>query len=143
MPSAIADTAVMNRGDDAVKRLAGRVAIVTGAGSRASGGVGNGRATSVVLAREGARVALVDSVRSWAAETREMVEGEGGEALIVEADVSDVFLNRAAATETVLRWGRLDILVNNVGVSGPMGTAVRRSEERRVGKECRSRWSPY
>ena len=124
MPSFIADTAVMNRGGDAVKRLAGRVAIVTGAGSRASGGIGNGRATSVVLAREGARVALVDSVRSWAAETLEMVDGEGGEALIVEADVADAESCRAAVTKTVLRWGRLDILVNNVGVSGPMGTAV-------------------
>src|SRR5215470_1766499 len=114
----------MNGGAGAGKRLAGRVAIVTGAGSRVSGGIGNGRATSVVLAREGARVALVDSVRSWAAETLEMVEREGGEALVVEADVADAESCRMAVAETVLRWGRLDILVNNVGISGPMGTAV-------------------
>lgn len=121
---AIAHTAVMNRGDDTGKRLSGRVAIVTGAGSRASGGIGNGRATSVLLAREGARVALVDSVRSWAAETLEIVEREGGEGLIVEADVTDAESCGRAVADTVLQWGRLDILVNNVGVSGPVGTAV-------------------
>lgn len=114
----------MNRGGDAGKRLSGRVAIVTGAGSRASGGIGNGRATSVLLAREGARVALVDSVRSSAAETLEMVEREGGEAFVIEADVTDAEACGRAVAETVRRWGRLDILVNNVGVSGPVGTAV-------------------
>jgi NAD(P)-dependent dehydrogenase (short-subunit alcohol dehydrogenase family) len=114
----------MNRGGDAGKRLSGRVAIVTGAGSRASGGIGNGRATSVLLAREGARVALVDSVRSSAAETLEMVEREGGEAFVIEADVTDAEACSRAVAETVRRWGRLDILVNNVGVSGPVGTAV-------------------
>lgn len=114
----------MNRGGDAGKRLSGLVAIVTGAGSRASGGIGNGRATSVLLAREGARVALVDSVRSSAAETLEMVEREGGEAFVIEADVTDAEACGRAVAKTVRRWGRLDILVNNVGVSGPVGTAV-------------------
>lgn len=114
----------MNRGGDAGKRLSGRVAIVTGAGSRAPGGIGNGRATSVLLAREGVRVALVDRVRSWATETLEMVERDGGEAFVVEADTADAEACGRAVAETVSRWGRLDILVNNVGVSGPVGTAV-------------------
>lgn len=120
----MAHTAGMNRGGDAGKRLSGRVAIVTGAGSRASGGIGNGRATSVLLAREGVRVALVDRVRSWATETLEMVERDGGEAFVVEADTADAEACGRAVAETVSRWGRLDILVNNVGVSGPVGTAV-------------------
>ncbi len=120
----MAHTAGMNRGGDAGKRLSGRVAIVTGAGSRASGGIGNGRATSVLLAREGVRVALVDRVRSWATETLEMVVRDGGEAFVVEADAADAEACGRAVAETVSRWGRLDILVNNVGVSGPVGTAV-------------------
>ena len=114
----------MDRGGDRSKRLAGRVAIVTGAGSRATGGIGNGRATSVVLAREGASVALLDSVRSWADETLEMVEREGGDAFVIEADVADADSCRLAVAETVRRWGRLDVLVNNVGIGGPAGTAV-------------------
>jgi NAD(P)-dependent dehydrogenase (short-subunit alcohol dehydrogenase family) len=105
-------------------RLAGRVAIVTGAGSRAPGGIGNGRATAVLFAREGARLALMDSVREWADETRRMVESERGEALVLEGDVADLQSCRAVVAETVRRWGRLDILVNNVGIGGPAGTAV-------------------
>ena len=114
----------MDRGGNGARRLGGRVAIVTGAGSRAPGGIGNGRATSALLAREGARVALLDSVRSWAGETLEMVEREGGEAFVIEADVADAESCRRAVAETVGRWGRLDILVNNVGIGGPKGTAV-------------------
>ena len=104
--------------------MAGRVAIVTGAGSRAPGGIGNGRATSVVLARAGARVALLDTVREWADETLEMVEREGGAAFVLETDVTDPEACRAAVAETVRRWGRVDVLVNNVGIGGPPGTAV-------------------
>ena len=105
-------------------RLAGKVAIVTGAGSRAPGGIGNGRATSVVLAREGARVALLDNVREWASETLQLIEDAGGEAAVIETDVTDAASCRAAVEETVRRWGRLDVLVNNVGIGGPPGTAV-------------------
>jgi len=104
--------------------MAGRVAIVTGAGSRAPGGIGNGRATSVVLARAGARVALLDTVREWADETLEMVEREGGAAFVLETDVTDPEACRAAVAETVRRWGRVDVLINNVGIGGPPGTAV-------------------
>jgi NAD(P)-dependent dehydrogenase (short-subunit alcohol dehydrogenase family) len=105
-------------------KLPGRVAIVTGAGSRVSGGVGNGRATSILLAREGARVALVDSVAAWAGETARTISDEGGECLVIEADVSVPAACRDAVGRAVERWGRLDALVNNVGVAGPAGTAV-------------------
>jgi NAD(P)-dependent dehydrogenase (short-subunit alcohol dehydrogenase family) len=104
--------------------MAGRVAIVTGAGSRVPGGIGNGRATSVLLAREGARVALLDSVREWAEETLGMVEREGGEGVVIEADVTDAGSCQMAVEDTVRRWGRLDVLVNNVGIGGPPGTAA-------------------
>lgn len=105
------------------KRLDGKVAIVTGAGSRADG-IGNGRATAVLLARHGARVALVDAMKSWAEDTARMIAAEQGEAAVVEADVTDPAACAAAVRATVSRWGRLDILVNNVGIGGPPGTAV-------------------
>ena len=104
-------------------RLKGKVAIVTGAGSRAEG-IGNGRATAVILARHGARVTLVDTVAQWAEETRRLIEAEGGVCQIVEGDVSDPASCQAIVARTVDAWGRLDILVNNVGITGPRGNAV-------------------
>ena len=105
------------------RRLEGRVAIVTGAGSRAEG-IGNGRAAAVLLARHGARVALVDAMRNWAEDTARMIAAEAGEAAVQEADVTDPAACAAAVAAAVARWGRLDILVNNVGIGGPPGTAV-------------------
>ncbi len=104
-------------------RVAGKVAIVTGAGSRGPG-IGNGRAASVLLAREGAKVALLDQVREWVEETHRMIADEGGEAIIIETDVTDPASCQAAVDTVVRQWGRLDILVNNVGLSGPRGTAL-------------------
>jgi len=103
--------------------LTGKVAIVTGAGSRPGEGVGNGRAAAILLARAGARVVLADAIPEWAEETRRMIAAEGGEAITVTADVTipaDCARIVEAATS---RWGRLDALVNNVGISGPKGTA--------------------
>ena len=104
-------------------RLHDKVAIVTGAGSRADG-IGNGRATAVLLARHGAKVALLDTQMGWVERTREMIDAEGGESMVVSCDVSRPDQCEAAVEATVARWGRMDILVNNVGVSGPAGTAV-------------------
>jgi len=104
-------------------RLEGKVAIVTGAGSRAAG-IGNGRAAAVLLARHGARVALLDTRQDWADETGRMIEAEHGEPLALQCDVSRAEDCQAAVAAVVARWGRLDILVNNVGISGPPGTAV-------------------
>ncbi len=98
-------------------RLAGKVAIVTGAGSRAEG-IGNGRATAVVFAREGARVLCVDQSKDAAEATRAMIAGEGGEAAVFAADVTRSGDCRATVEEAVRRWGRLDILDNNVGIGG-------------------------
>ena len=108
------------------RRLAGRVAIVTGAGSRPADGpiVGNGKATAITLAREGAAVALVDEKPEWAEATRQIVEREGGQALLVEANVADDRSCQQAVEQVLAAFGGLHVLVNNVGVTGPSGTAV-------------------
>jgi NAD(P)-dependent dehydrogenase (short-subunit alcohol dehydrogenase family) len=103
--------------------LAGKVAVVSGAGSRGEG-IGNGRAVAVLFARAGARVALLDRRRDWAEATRAMIEKEGGTSLVAECDVADAASVRDAVGATVGEWGRLDILVNVVGIFGPPGTAV-------------------
>ena len=103
--------------------LEGKVAIVTGAGSRGDG-IGNGRAAAIMLAREGVKVALLDSVREWAEVTKAMIDKEGHTCAIVEADVSQAAACKAAVDATVATWGRLDILVNNVGLVGPVGNAT-------------------
>jgi len=104
--------------------LKGKVAIVTGAGSRPGEGVGNGRAAAVLLARAGAHVVLADAVREWAEDTRKMIEAEGGaESIVIAADVTKPEDCKAIVDAAMQRWGRLDALVNNVGISGPKGTA--------------------
>ncbi|RVT91777.1 SDR family oxidoreductase [Rhodovarius crocodyli] len=103
--------------------LAGRVALVTGAGSRGPG-IGNGRAAAILLARAGARVGLIDSQADWAEATRRMIEAEGGQAAVLECDVTRDASCRDVVAATLSRWGRVDILVNNVGVGGPPGSAV-------------------
>ena len=107
-------------------RLADKVAIVTGAGSRADG-IGNGRAAAILFAREGARVLLVDQNREWAEATLKMIEAEGGEAAVFVADVTSTDECRAMVAEAVKRWGRLDVLDNNVGIGG-RGTVVEVTE---------------
>src|ERR1700682_6168865 len=99
------------RSDDGLK---GKVAIVTGAGSRTEG-IGNGRATAVILARHGARVTLVDTVAQWVQETARLIAAEGGVSQIVQGDVGDPVSCQAIVARTLEAWGKLDILVNNVG----------------------------
>jgi NAD(P)-dependent dehydrogenase (short-subunit alcohol dehydrogenase family) len=97
-------------------RLQEKVAIVVGAGQTPGGTIGNGRATAVLFAREGARVLLVDRDGSSADETRAMIEAEGGRASTCEADVSREE-NCVRAVQTCLdRYGQVDVLHNNVGI---------------------------
>jgi NAD(P)-dependent dehydrogenase (short-subunit alcohol dehydrogenase family) len=103
--------------------LEGKVAIVTGAGSRGDG-IGNGRAAAILLARDGAKVALLDATRAWAETTKAMIDAEGGTSMVVVADVADPVSAKASVDATVAAWGRVDVLVNNVGIGGPMGSAV-------------------
>ncbi len=98
-------------------------AIVTGAGSRADG-IGNGRAAAVLLARVGAKVTLVDTNAEWVKRTEAMIKDEGGTAQVVIADVTKPEDCRRIVAETVKRFGRLDVLVNNVGIGGAPGTAL-------------------
>jgi len=99
--------------------LAGKIAIVTGAGTEGDG-VGIGRATAMVLAGEGARVCLVDRHAGHAEETRKKIESLGGEAFVATGDVTAREDCARFVEETVRRYGRLDILVNNVGVATPV-----------------------
>ena len=108
-------------------RLEGKVAIVTGAGSSGPG-VGNGRATATLFAREGAKVLLVDITEERAAETMEMIQAEGGVASTVQADVTKADDCERMVQTCIERYGRLDILDNNVGISR-RGTVVEVSEE--------------
>ena len=97
-------------------RLEGKVAIVTGAGSRGEG-VGNGKATATLFAREGASVLLADMEIARANETLQGIEAEGGIASTIKVDVTNDD-DCLQLVETVIeRYGRLDILDNNVGNS--------------------------
>lgn len=104
-------------------RLHDKVAIVTGAGSRGPG-VGNGRAIAVTLARRGCSVVLVDREAEWAHDTRRRILDENGTTMTVLGDVSVASDCEAIVSKTIAEYGRLDVLVNNVGVADPMGTAV-------------------
>jgi NAD(P)-dependent dehydrogenase (short-subunit alcohol dehydrogenase family) len=108
-------------------RLEGKIAIVTGAGSRAPG-IGNGRAAAILFAGEGAKVLIVDYKRELAEETLEMIKKEGGEAEVFVADVTKTEDCRAMVDRAVKRWGRLDILDNNVGIEGA-GSVVQVEEK--------------
>ena len=99
-------------------RLQGKVAIVTGAGSRGPG-VGTGKAASILFAREGAKVLLVDLDLQHAEETLSTVKEEGGEASVFQADVSSGAECRAMVEAAVARYGGVHVLFNNVGILGP------------------------
>lgn len=103
--------------------LVGRVAIVTGAGSRGTG-IGNGRAAAILLSRRGARVLLLDAQMEAALETQRCIDAEGGTSLALETNVAKPAQCCAAVAHAAETWGRVDILVNNVGVGGPAGNAV-------------------
>jgi len=97
-------------------RLAGKVAIVVGAGQTPGETIGNGRATALRFAQEGARVLVVDRRRDSAEETREMISAEGGESAVFEADVTQEEDCRGIARACVDAFGRIDVLQNNVGI---------------------------
>jgi NAD(P)-dependent dehydrogenase (short-subunit alcohol dehydrogenase family) len=105
------------------RRVDGKTAIVVGGGQTRGETIGNGRATALVLAREGARVLVVDRRLDSARETVEMIESEGGRAWPFEADVTDEAAVQRMVAFAVERLGRLDILHNNVGASIALGDA--------------------
>ena len=91
-------------------KLKDKVAVITGAGS------GIGQATAILFAREGARVAVVDLKEEAAKVTAEQIEKDGGQALAIHADVSKAADNQGAVSQTLARWGRLDVFYANAGV---------------------------
>jgi NAD(P)-dependent dehydrogenase (short-subunit alcohol dehydrogenase family) len=97
------------------RRLQDKVAIVIGAGSSGPGW-GNGKATAVLFAREGARVFAVDLRAEAAEETTSIIQNEGGEAISFRADVSQSDQVQALVQHCRERYGRIDILLNNVGI---------------------------
>ena len=99
-------------------RLDAKVAIVTGAGSSGPG-VGTGKAIAVLFAREGCRVLLADAVTARAEETLATICAKGGEAFVEQVDVTRSDDCRRMVDAAVDRYGRLDILVNNVGIIAP------------------------
>lgn len=98
-------------------RLAGKVAIVIGAGQSPGDGIGNGRATVLRFAEEGASVLAVDRDAASVGETTEMAVARGGICAPFVADVTRTETLAATIAEAQARWGRIDILHYNVGVS--------------------------
>ncbi|MBW0005227.1 MAG: SDR family oxidoreductase [Hyphomicrobiales bacterium] len=108
-------------------RLDGRVTIVFGAGSSGPGW-GNGKAAAILYAREGARLIAVDRDLEAARETAAIIVSEGHEALAVSADVTASAEVAGVVEEAVRRFGRIDVLHNNVGIT-EMGDPIEASEE--------------
>ncbi|MBN9488434.1 MAG: SDR family oxidoreductase [Alphaproteobacteria bacterium] len=99
-------------------RLEGKVAVVTGAAPRGEG-VGNGMATAILFAREGAKVVLVNRSAERANKLAKQIKEEGGEASVFAGDVTKAEVAEAMAAFAVKTYGRLDILHNNVGIGAP------------------------
>ncbi|WP_158743125.1 SDR family NAD(P)-dependent oxidoreductase [Acidisphaera sp. L21] len=107
--------------------LTGRVAIVSGAGS-VGPGWGNGKATAVLLARQGAKIFALDINPAAVEETRGLIAAEGGTCATHVCDMTDSAQVSAMVEACVSQFGQVDILVNNVGGSAP-GDAVTMAEE--------------
>ena len=101
-------------------RLEGKVAIVTGAGATGNGDfVGIGQAISLLFARQGAKVLLVDRDEKNAEITLAQIKEEGGDATVFVGDVTNIDSCQEMAEAAVSTYGKLNVLVNNVGISGP------------------------
>ena len=105
-------------------RVKDRAAIIFGGGQTPGETIGNGRATAIVLAREGARLVIVDRDLAAAEETAAIIRGEGGQAVAVAAQVTEESQVREAIAACVSAYGRIDILHNNVGASLALGDAT-------------------
>jgi NAD(P)-dependent dehydrogenase (short-subunit alcohol dehydrogenase family) len=109
-------------------RVEGKVAIVTGAGSTPGPGIGTGKASAIVLGREGASVLCVDLFAERAEETRAAIEEAGGTARVFTADCTKADQCEAMVQAAVDAFGTVDILVNNIGRAF-VGTVVDTDEE--------------
>lgn len=110
-------------------RLDGKVAAVIGGGQTPGETIGNGRATAIRFASEGARILVVDRDEDSAAETVGMIASQGGEASVLQADVTIENDCAQIPATCVARYGRIDVLHNNVGRSQGDGGTVDLAEE--------------
>ena len=99
-------------------RLEGKIAVVMGGGQTPGDTIGNGRATAILFAREGAHVLVVDQRLDSAQDTVDMIEGEGNKATAVEADATNDQACATLVANCLETHGRVDILHNNVGIGG-------------------------
>src|ERR1700746_3253928 len=109
-----------------VERLKGKIALVVGAGSIGPGW-GNGKATAVAFAREGAKLFCADINLAAAKENAQIIRSAGGEALACRADVSKFADVKAMVAACASAYGRIDVLDNNVGIA-EIGGVVEISE---------------
>ena len=103
--------------------LSGKIALVVGAGQTPGTTIGNGRATAIQFAREGATVIAADRDLGSAEETVRMIEAESGQAIALRADIVDEQSVRTLVAASIGEFNRIDILHNNVGVSLAAGDA--------------------
>jgi NAD(P)-dependent dehydrogenase (short-subunit alcohol dehydrogenase family) len=104
--------------DDGRGRLSGKRAIVVGAGQTPGALVGMGRASSLLFAREGAQVMLVDRNSEWVEETASLLRDEGHDPLVCVADITVADDCRRVVDETMASFGGIDVLQNTVGIHG-------------------------
>ncbi|MBI5949734.1 MAG: SDR family oxidoreductase [Chloroflexi bacterium] len=105
-------------------RVKGKSGVIFGGGQTPGETIGNGRAAAILLAREGARLVVADRDLASAEETAVMIREAGGDAVAVAADVTGEEAVREAIDACVQRFGRIDILHNNVGASLALGDAT-------------------
>jgi NAD(P)-dependent dehydrogenase (short-subunit alcohol dehydrogenase family) len=103
--------------------LGGKIALITGAGS------GIGRATALIFAREGAKIALADIAAEGGEETLRTVKQAGAEAIFVRTDVSKLAEVEALIAKVISNWGRIDCAFNNAGIDGKMAKTAECTEE--------------
>ena len=110
-------------------RLKGKIAIVVGGGQTPGDTIGNGRASAILYAREGAKVMVVDYRLNSAEDTCQMIAKEGGEAIAFQADATKSDECKKMAETCVQHFGRIDILHNNVGIGDNDGGLNQVTEE--------------
>ena len=112
--------------------LEGRVALVTG------GGAGIGRATTLAMIREGAKVAIADVNRKAGERALSMMKSAGGDGIFIEADVSDSAEAKKMVRMIVNTYGCLDCAVNNAGIFRGINASTHRCTEKTWMRSCAS-----
>jgi NAD(P)-dependent dehydrogenase (short-subunit alcohol dehydrogenase family) len=110
-------------------RLDGKVAVVSGGGQTPGSTMGNGRATAIRFAQEGARVAVLDKRLESAADTVALIEGHGGQARAYAVDVTDASAIERCIAAVLADFGRVDVLHNNVGIGAGDASPSHLTEE--------------